>query len=54
MRFAAWPEIFQDRRQYPRAAEYWRMAVERVKGDEQARAQYQASIGANRRQLGPV
>ncbi|HEX2477033.1 MAG TPA: alpha-2-macroglobulin, partial [Lacipirellulaceae bacterium] len=34
-------EIFQDRRQYPRAAEYWRMAVERVKGDEQTRAHYQ-------------
>jgi alpha-2-macroglobulin len=34
-------EIFQDRRQYPRAAEYWRMAIERLKADEEARAHYQ-------------
>lgn len=27
-------QIFENRRQYPRAAEYWRMAVERSKGDE--------------------
>jgi uncharacterized protein YfaS (alpha-2-macroglobulin family)/tetratricopeptide (TPR) repeat protein len=27
-------EIFQDRRQYPRAADYWRMAVERAQGEE--------------------
>lgn len=26
-------EIFQDRRQYPRAAEYWRQAIERSSGD---------------------
>src|SRR5262249_18264308 len=30
--------IFEDRRQYDRAAEYWRMAIERFPGDE--RQQY--------------
>ena len=29
-------EIFQNRRQYPRAAEYWRMAVERSEGEPRA------------------
>jgi uncharacterized protein YfaS (alpha-2-macroglobulin family) len=32
-------EIFQDRRQYPRAAEYWREAVKRTEGD--TRTHYQ-------------
>ncbi|HEY3392497.1 MAG TPA: MG2 domain-containing protein, partial [Lacipirellulaceae bacterium] len=34
-------EIFQDRRQYPRAAEYWQMAVERLKDDDESRAHYE-------------
>jgi uncharacterized protein YfaS (alpha-2-macroglobulin family) len=32
-------EIFQDRRQYPRAAEYWRMAIERTSGDTRSEFQ---------------
>jgi uncharacterized protein YfaS (alpha-2-macroglobulin family) len=35
-------EIFQDRRQYPRAAEYWRKAVQRAPGD--ARTHYQERL----------
>jgi uncharacterized protein YfaS (alpha-2-macroglobulin family) len=37
-------EIFQDRRQYPRAADYWRMAIERVNSDAEARAHYQGRL----------
>lgn len=35
-------EIFQDRRQYPRAAEYWRQAIERSSGD--ARVDFQRRL----------
>ncbi len=37
-------EIFQDRRQYPRAAEYWRMAIERIEGDDAQRVSAAGSI----------
>ena len=39
---AALAEVFQNRRQYPRAAEYWQMAVEQTAGDR--RAHYQSRL----------
>jgi alpha-2-macroglobulin len=36
-------ENFQNRRQYPRAAEYWRLAVERSKGDARSHFENQLS-----------
>ena len=44
--------LFENRRQYPRAAEYWRQAIERSTGD--ARNDVRAAAQSNRRQLGPV
>ncbi|HEX5472937.1 MAG TPA: MG2 domain-containing protein [Lacipirellulaceae bacterium] len=32
-------QLFENRRQYPRAAEYWRMGVERASGDDQRQFQ---------------
>ena len=32
-------QLFENRRQYPRAAEYWRMAIERSSGDERTQHQ---------------